>query len=63
MKKAQILDVGFGIIKTRGAVDIFDPGSKFHERDYLGVEEQQIGWIDNACLGCTHQQRDIRIYN
>lgn len=48
--KSEIIDMGFGIIKTHGTVDISDPNSDFHKRDYLGVEEKAIGWIDNACM-------------
>ena len=50
MENAQLLDVQTGIVKTLGEVDIFSHNSKVHERDYSGVEEQQICFISNACM-------------
>lgn len=48
--KAELITVRFGIVKTYGDVDIFDPLSKVHSRDYFGVDSKQIGYIDNACM-------------
>jgi len=65
MQGAQLLSVIPGIVKSRGSVDISDKNSPFHKRDYSGVEEQQIGWIDNAamklfyCLGNAEEVVEI----
>lgn len=50
MKDAELIKVIPGIVKSKGSVDINDKDSPFHKRDYSGVEEQQIGWIDNAAM-------------
>lgn len=54
MRNARIINKGYGIIKTRGTVDLFDPKSEVNKREELGVEEQLIGWIDNACMKLLH---------
>jgi hypothetical protein len=65
IKDAKLLSVIPGIVKSRGAVDINDKDSPFHKRDYSGVEEQQLGWIDNAamklfyCLGNAKEVLEI----
>lgn len=61
MKDAIITDVNFGIIKTLGDVDVFDPESKFHRRDYLGVEEQQLGWISNSCMKLFYFKKNSQL--
>lgn len=48
--QAKLKAVRFGIVKTYGDVDIYDPNSSFHKRDYFGVSSAQIGFIDNACM-------------
>jgi hypothetical protein len=50
IEKSILVTVTFGIVKTYGEVDIFDPNSAFHSRDYFGVDPKQIGYIDNACM-------------
>lgn len=50
MKDAKLLCVIPGIVKSKGAVKLDDRESPFHKRNYDGVEEQQIGWIDNAAM-------------
>lgn len=50
LEGAEFLSTKFGIVKTKGAVDIYSKDSQFHKRDYSGVESQQIRWIDNACM-------------
>jgi len=50
LANAEICDVGFGIVKTLGKVDVFDPSSDFHRRDYSGVQRQQIRVVSNACM-------------
>ena len=50
MKDAKLLHVIPGIVKSKGAVKLDDRESPFHKRNYDGVEEQQIGWIDNAAM-------------
>lgn len=52
--QATIEGKGYGIIKTRGTVDLFDPNSEVNKREEIGVEEQLIGWIDNACMKLLH---------
>lgn len=54
MRNARIINKGYGIIKTRGTVDLFDPNSEVNKREEIGVEEQMIGWIDNACMKLLH---------
>lgn len=51
---ARISDKGYGIIKTRGTVDLFDPNSEVNKREEIGVEEELLGWIDNACMKLLH---------
>lgn len=50
MKEAKLLKVYPGIIVTEGTVDLDELDSDVHSRDYSGVKEVQIGWIDNACM-------------
>ena len=50
MKDAIVTDVNFGVIKTAGTVDVFDPSSAVHKRNYLGVVSQKLGWVDNSCM-------------
>ncbi|MDB6096960.1 MAG: glycerol-3-phosphate dehydrogenase [Francisellaceae bacterium] len=50
MIKATCIDIRFGIVKTLGQADINDPESEIHKRRDSGVNVQQIGWIDNACM-------------
>ncbi len=54
MREARLLNKGYGIIKTRGTVDLFDPNSEVNKREEIGVEEQLVGWIDNACMKLLH---------
>lgn len=54
MREARIIAKGYGVIKTRGTVDLFDPNSEVNKREEVGVEEQLIGWIDNACMKLLH---------
>lgn len=53
MKDAKLIKVFPGIVKSKGLVEISNPGSPFHKRDYTGVVEQQIGWIDNSAMKFT----------
>ncbi len=50
MELATLIDIKFGIIKTLGKVDIYDPNSQFHRRDDYGVSEERMGWINNSCM-------------
>lgn len=52
MEKAELLSVRFGIVVTRGTVDIFDHNSDFHIRNYNGImsDEYPLGWINNTCM-------------
>lgn len=50
MKDAKLRNVIPGIVKSKGAVTLDDRESPFHKRNYDGVEEQQIGWVDNAAM-------------
>jgi glycine/D-amino acid oxidase-like deaminating enzyme len=65
MKDAVLSSVIAGIVKSKGSVDIADKDSPFHKRDYSGVEEQRVGWIDNAamklfyCLGNAEEVAEI----
>ena len=54
MREARLLNKGYGIIKTRGTVDLFDPNSEVNKREEIGVEEQLVGWVDNACMKLLH---------
>ncbi len=54
LAKAEIVNIGTGVIKTHGDVDLFDPKSDFHKRNYLGVEERGFGWINNSCTKLLH---------
>lgn len=65
MAHAKLRNVFPGIVKSKGEVDIFDKNSAFHKRDYDGVVERQIGWIENAamklfyCLGNAKRTAEI----
>jgi len=50
MKDARLKRVIPGIVKSKGAVDLNDRQSPFHKRNYDGVEEQELRWIDNASM-------------
>lgn len=50
LKNAQILNAMFGIVKTKGTVDIYSAYSPVHERNYSGVEAKKLRWIDNSCM-------------
>lgn len=50
MKDAELITVNFGVVRTHGDVDIFDPKSAFHSRAYSGVEPRQLGYFANACM-------------
>ncbi len=50
MCDAEFVDARFGVVKTFGKVDIYSANSEFHKRRESGVQEKQIGWIDNACM-------------
>ena len=67
MRDAKLVAVIPGIVKSKGAMNLSSPDElsdktkPFHKRDYSGVEEQQIGWVDNSamklfyCLGNAEQ--------
>ncbi len=50
MSGAKVRAVIPGIVKSKGGVDLHDPKSPFHKREYSGVEEQQVGWVDNSAM-------------
>ena len=50
MAGAVVNGVIAGIVKSKGGVELSNPNSPFHQRACSGVEEQQIGWIDNAAM-------------
>lgn len=47
---AEVVDVRFGIVKTKGETNIADKNSAMHKRDYSGIEELQCGWITNDLM-------------
>lgn len=59
--KARLITVRFGIVKTYGDVDIFDPRSAVHSRDYFGVDSKQIGYIDNACMKLMNLSENAKL--
>jgi 2-polyprenyl-6-methoxyphenol hydroxylase-like FAD-dependent oxidoreductase len=65
MTQAHLHDVRFGVVKTRGHVDIDDPTSDVHQRNYTGVVEHGLGWIENSCMkllfGYANGQRVVEI--
>lgn len=50
MGKAKIKEVRFGIVQTKGKVDIFNPTSEFSLRDYNGINVEQLNFVSNACM-------------
>ncbi len=50
MAKAKLRKIMPGIVKSKGAFELRNKDSSFHKRNYSGVEERQIGWIDNASM-------------
>jgi hypothetical protein len=61
MAKAQLITVRFGIVKTYGDVDIFDPRSAVHSRAYFGVDSKQIGYINNACMKLVNLNENAQL--
>ena len=65
MTQAHLHDVRFGVVKTRGHVDMYDPTSDVHQRNYSGVVEHGMGWIENSCMkllfGYANGQRVVEI--
>lgn len=64
MAEAEIADVKFGIVQTVGILfleDLKNPNSNFHKRDYYGVQERQIGLIDNAAIKLFHFARNGKL--
>lgn len=64
MKEAKLIQVIPGIVKSKGEVDINDKNSAFHKRDYDGVAERQIGFVENAaiklyCLSNARKTADL----
>lgn len=60
--KAKLITVRFGVVKTYGGVDIFDPRSAVHNRDYFGVDSKQIGYIDNnACMKLMNLNENAKL--
>ena len=65
MAGAEIVKVIPGIVKSKGEVELSNPASAFHKRDYSGVEQRIDGWIDNAamklfyCLGNAKEVAQI----
>jgi hypothetical protein len=51
MNNAKLMTVRFGVVITKGNVNIFDHNSPFHQRNYSGIEYNfPIGWINNTCM-------------
>ena len=53
MAKATIIDLKFGIVQTAGAltlIDLKNPLSPVHKRDYDGIREEQVGLVSNPCV-------------
>lgn len=50
MKDAKLIKVMAGIVKSKGDVQLSDKDSSFHKRNYSGVVDQQIGWVDNSAM-------------
>jgi hypothetical protein len=50
LESAEVLGLNFGIVQTRGAVNLHDVGSPFHKRAYFGVRSESPGWISNPCM-------------
>lgn len=61
MAKARLITVRFGIVKTYGDVDIFDPQSAVHSRDYFGVDCKQVGYIGNACMKLMNLDENAKL--
>lgn len=61
MAKARLITVRFGVVKTYGDVDIFDPRSAVHSRDYFGVDCKQIGYIGNACMKLMNLDENAKL--
>jgi FAD dependent oxidoreductase len=53
MAKARIIDVKFGIVQTKGELnlsDLLDPKSTHHVRNYHGIREEYQGLISNPAM-------------
>lgn len=66
MKGAEIIDVRFGVVITKGGVNIYDHKSSFHQRNYSGVDDKfPIGWINNSSMkllyGYNNAQAVVKI--
>lgn len=60
LQKAKLLRIFAGIVKSKGTVDIDDPASKFHERNYSGVEVLKKGWVRNACMKLCYCEKNAQ---
>lgn len=50
LEGAKTLDTKFGIVKTKGTVNLYSANSDFQRRDYSGVETVQVMILNNACM-------------
>jgi len=50
MIKAEIAEILFGTVQVEGEVDIFDPTSRVHIRDYTGLRYLEDGFISLSCM-------------
>lgn len=50
MIKAKAIEVRFGTVQVMGEADIFDPSSRMHERDYMGLEYLEEGFVSLPCM-------------
>ncbi len=62
MRNAQLLSVRFGIVVTKGSVDIFDHNSDFHIKNDNGImsDEYPIGWVNNTCMKLLYAYDNAR---
>ena len=61
---ATLVDIRYGIVKSMGDVDIFDPSSSFHCRNYYGIKPRPRGnclWIDNSAMKLLYFMKNAQI--
>jgi hypothetical protein len=58
MRNAEPVCTNFGVVRTRGACDLWDRNSDVHHRDYRGVAEEAPDVISNAAIKLIYFARN-----
>lgn len=65
MAKAELIQARAGVVKVYGDVEeiinLDDPESPIHKRDYYGVDCKQVGFISNACMKFVNVDKNAEL--